>query len=362
MGLAPFGDPELYEQLKVHLHLHEDGGFEFLDTDAYQAALDAYVPARQAGGEMTHLHENVAYTGQAILEDIVTNAWRATMQLTGQRNLVYAGGVALNSVANEKAYRSVRPERLYIPPCPGDTGQALGCVLFAAYELAGWTSSPCELPEYLGPPYTAQEIDAAVAGSGFPSARPDELEAIIARCIANGHIIARFDGGAEFGPRALGNRSILCDPRRPGMKDYLNSKVKHREAFRPFAPTVLEERASEWFDLDGRSAYMLRVVPTLPDKVDMVPAIAHIDNTARVQTLSEQENPGYWRLIKAFDELTGVPMVLNTSFNIAGKPIVESPQDAVACFEQTEIDVLIMGQQVLSKQPLEHYLNTISQA
>jgi carbamoyltransferase len=362
MGLAPLGEPELYEELRPHLRLFADGGFAFLDNAALQARLDAYVPACLPGAEITPRHANVAYAGQAILEDIVTNAWQAILALTGQRSLVYAGGVALNSVANEKAYRRVQPERLYVPPCPGDPGQALGCVLFGAYEMAGWTPVESEVPEYLGPPYTAEEMAAAPAASGFPTERPPDLEAAVARCMANGHIVARFDGSSEFGPRALGNRSILCDPRRPGMKDYLNARVKHREAFRPFAPTVLEERAAEWFDLDRRSAYMLRVVAIRPDRLQQVPAIAHVDATARVQTLAQSENPGYWRLIKAFEALTGVPLVLNTSFNLAGKPIVESPRDAVDCFVETEIDVLVLGPQVISKQPLAHYLSTTSGA
>lgn len=362
MGLAAFGDPELWSTLRPNLTLYDDGGFTFMGNDAYHVALEAYVPARSPEAEMTHRHENVAYAGQAVVDAIVTNAWRAALALTGCRNLVYAGGVALNSVANGIAYREVRPDHLYIPPNPGDPGHGLGCALFGAYELAKWAPRDREVPEFLGPPYPEDAVEVAVSGCGQSVERPDDPAPVIARCIANGHIVARFADHAEFGPRALGNRSILCDPRRPGMKDYLNLRVKHREPFRPFAPTVLEECAGEWFDLNGRSAYMLRVVPIHPDKLSAVPAIAHVDGTARVQTLSRSENPEYWRIVTAFRELTGVPMVLNTSFNIAGKPIVETPHDAVACFSGTQIDVLAIGPYLVSKRPLAEFVTTQSGA
>jgi carbamoyltransferase len=355
MGLAAFGEPGLYNQLREHLTLHEDGGFNFLSNEEFSAVLEEYVPGRLPDDEIKQRHIDVAYAGQTILEDIVANAWRAALELTNERNLVFAGGVALNSVANEKAILKTRPARVYIPPNPGDPGQALGCALFGAYELAGWETPTDELMEYLGPPYEFGEIEAVATANGIPTIRPEDLDDRIARCIANGHIIARFDGGAEFGPRALGNRSIVCDPRRPGMKDYLNLRVKHREPFRPFAPSVLEEHVMAWFDLDGRSAYMLRVIPIKAEKIEQIPAIAHVDGTARLQTVSKADNPGYWRLIQAFHKLTNVPLLLNTSFNIAGKPIVETPQDAMDCFLGTEIDILVLGPFVISKQPLEHF-------
>jgi carbamoyltransferase len=355
MGLAPYGRPELFDELRPSLRLREDGGFEFLPADEFKARLERYVPARRPDGELTERHENVAYAGQALLELIVGNAFAAALRLTGCRDLAYAGGVALNSVANEIAFQTARPRRLYVATNPGDTGHALGCALFGAYEVAGWAPRRRELPEYLGPTYGVAEMARACAGR-WPLVRPTQPERLIARVIANGHIVARFDGQAEFGPRALGNRSILCDPRRPDMKDYLNERVKHREPFRPFAPTVLEERAAEWFELAERSAYMLRVVPVRPEARARIPAVVHVDNTARVQTLARAENPGFWAIVAAFDELTGVPMVLNTSFNLAGKPIVETPADAVECFDATEIDLLALGPFLLAKRPLGEYL------
>jgi carbamoyltransferase len=356
MGLSAYGSAEIFESLRPHLSLHEDGGFSFLDLSEFEAVLERYTPKRAPGEEITQRHMNVAFAGQAILELIVTNAWRAALELTGRRDLAYAGGVALNSVANGRAWREVRPRRVYIPPNAGDAGHSLGCALFGAYEVAHWKPPSDELPEYLGPSYGEEIIAQAVMANGDPWARPDALEGTIAACIANGHIVARFDGGAEFGPRALGNRSILADPRRPGMKDFLNLRVKHREAFRPFAPTVLEEHAGEWFELDQPSPYMLRVVPIRDGRLKDIPAVAHVDGTARVQTLSDRQNPGFWRTISAFRGRTGVPLVLNTSFNLAGKPIVETPTDAVECFATSEIDVLVMGPYVLSKKPLAWYL------
>jgi carbamoyltransferase len=356
MGLAPWGEPELFEELRPALRLRADGSFTFMDHQEFIRVLERYVPAREPGEELTQRHENVAYAGQMIVNLVVANAFEAALRMTGLPDIAYAGGVALNSVANEFAYRETKPRRLYVATNPGDPGHALGCALYGAYELAGWPAPRQELREYLGPTYTVQEIEQVVANAGFSVARPDEIEAVMARCIANGYIAARFAERAEFGPRALGNRSIICDPRRPDMKDYLNAHVKHREGFRPFAPTVLEEHAADWFDLDARSSYMLRVVPVRPEVRDRIPAIVHVDGTARVQTLAYDENPGYWRLINAFHTLTGVPVVLNTSFNIGGKPIVETPQDAVECFASTNIDVLNLEPFVLSKLPLDTYV------
>ena len=357
MGLAPYGSEELLRELRPHLRLQDDGGFRFIGYSKFQETLKAYVPEREADEELTQRHMNVAYAGQEILQDIVANAFGAALRMTGHENLVYAGGIALNSVANEHASRQSAPKRLYIPTNPGDTGHALGCVLFGAYELARRPPPDNELPEYLGPRYADHEMEIAARLSGYPLAEPEDAATILARCIAHGYIVARFDGSAEFGPRALGNRSILCDPRDPEMRDYLNYRVKHREGFRPFAPTVLEEHVPEWFEMEGRSSYMLRVVPVKQALRERVPAIVHVDGTARVQTVSRQENPGYWRLIRAFYEQTGVPLVLNTSFNVAGKPIVETPDDAANSFRSTEIDVLQLGPFIISKDPLQNYLD-----
>lgn len=357
MGLAPYGKPDLYRELVKHLCLYPDGSFDFLSYKELETTLKnyEYERPRTKGAEITQKHCDIAFAGQALIEDIVVNAFKAALRLTGEKNLVYAGGLGLNSVANEIANRAARPHRLYIPPNPSDTGQALGCALYAAYELAGWTPQNVEISEYLGPQYEPDEILQATQASSHHKVQRERAEHAIARCIANGHIVARFAGSAEFGPRALGNRSILADPRRKDMKDYLNHRVKHREGYRPFAPSVLLEQVSKWFDLDSRSPYMLRVVDVPPAVRDHIPAVVHVDGSARVQTVDQQENPDYWNLINTFYELTDVPLVLNTSFNVGGKPIVETPKDAVACFESTDIDVLLLEDWILSKRPLDEF-------
>lgn len=355
MGLAPYGNDELYRRLAPRLQLRPDGSFDFMSPEELEHALSTYVPERPDGKALlTKRHENVAYAGQALLERIVTNAFEAAVRLTGLKTLVYAGGVGLNSCANELARRAAGVERFYVAPNASDAGQALGCALYGAYEVGGWEPRAQEIPEYLGPTYTEAEIEEAARSTRYHLCRPSEPEKTLARLIANGRIGSRFAGGAEYGPRALGNRSMLADPRPPGMRDFLNDQVKFRETFRPYAPSVLAEHVDEWFDMGGdpHSPYMLRVVPVWPERIDQVPAITHVDGTARVQTVSREANPRYYALIQAFHELTGVPMVLNTSFNLAGKPIVETPRHAVECYEATRLDALLLGDWLLTKEPL----------
>jgi carbamoyltransferase len=357
MGLAPYGRPDLYQKLANYLRLYPDGSFDFLPYTELHMALENYEYQRpkEKGAEFTQKHCDIACAGQAIIEDIVVNAFKAALRLTGLKNLVYAGGLALNSVANEIANRVAKPDKLYIPPNPGDTGQALGCALYAAYELAGWPPQKTEIPEYLGPQYNRDKMLKAIHSTDHYRIQLENPEWIIACCIANGHIVARFAGQAEFGPRALGNRSILADPRRNDMKEYLNARVKHRESYRPFAPSVLIEYASKWFDLGNRSPYMLRVVNVPANIREYIPAVVHVDGSARVQSVDKRENPEYWKLIDSFYKITDVPLVLNTSFNVAGKPIVETPQDAVDCFESTDIDVLLIEDWIISKRPIEEF-------
>src|SRR5260370_6470331 len=198
-------------------------------------------------------------------------------------------------------------------------------------------------------------MNEACRDRAYSVEKVENPELVLARCIRNGYITARFAGAAEYGPRALGNRSILASPLSADMKDYLNARVKHRESFRPFAPAVLEECAPEWFDLKGPSPYMLRVVPVRESVRERIPAVVHVDGSCRVQTVSRKENPGFYQVIEAFRSLTGVPVVLNTSFNTAGNPIVETPSDAVECFASTHIDVLLLGPFLVSKLPLKEY-------
>lgn len=356
MGLAPYGNAELYEALRCDLRLRCDGGFDFIPQDKLQMVLDQYVKPRRPtrDAEILPRHRNVAFAAQGLIEAIVDNAFQAALNSANVRDLTYAGGLALNSVANGKCRPRVSG-RLYIPPNPGDTGHALGCALYGAYECAKWEPRRDELPEYLGPPYSVSEVEAALPQGACFIEQPEAVDSVAAKCIANGYILGRMAGRAEFGPRALGNRSILCDPRRPWMKRHLNATVKHREEFRPFAPTVLEDCAREWFEMNWRESYMLGVVPVRTDKRDRIPAVVHVDGTARVQTICRSEEPSYFGLVSQFWKETEVPLLLNTSFNVAGKPIVETPNDAVQCFLTTPIDILILGPYILSKRPLCHY-------
>jgi carbamoyltransferase len=350
MGLAPYGSPELFERIKPYLRLREDGSFEFLDGNKFSHLLSLYIPPRSVGSreELTERYWNVAYAGQALIERIVSNVFAAALRISGLDSLVYAGGVALNSVVNQVAYQFARPKALYISPNPGDSGHALGCALYGAYEVSGWNPPSDPFGDYLGPVYDKKVIRLAVQQSGF-RVRNNRVRELAAKALARGEVVAHFQGGAEFGPRALGNRSILADPRDPNMRDHLNANVKFREWFRPFAPAVLEEHVSEWFDIAGPSPFMLRVVDARVGTREKIPAVVHVDGTARLQTVNSRQNSKFWRLIDLFRKETGIPLVLNTSFNLDGEPIIERPEDAIACFARARIDHLLIEDFLLSK-------------
>jgi len=292
---------------------------------------------------------DVAFAGQMLLNEIVDNSVAALGRETSSRNLCMAGGVVLNSVSNEYAFRRSRFDNLYVMPNCGDSGQALGCALYGAHVLMK-DSRRAGLPsDSLGPADSDADILAAVTAAGLTARRMTDLPDYVASLLANGRIVAWFQGGSEYGPRALGSRSILADCRPAGMKDFLNEHVKHRETFRPYAPAILEEKASEWFDLRGASPFMLRVVDVHPHKRASIAAVTHVDGTARVQTVSRSHSPLLYDLISAFEARTGVPVILNTSFNVAGRPIVETPADAVECFLATRIDALVMHDYLAEK-------------
>jgi carbamoyltransferase len=242
---------------------------------------------------------------------------------------------------NGRILRETPFDAFFAPPAAADAGTALGAALLVAARLGH--PRPTGDYVYLGPRFGDDDVEAALRRSGLPYTRPDDVARHAAERIAAGGVVGWFQGRMEAGPRALGNRSILADPRSPDSKPRLNEKVKHREPFRPFAPSVLEERASDYFATDHPSPVMLLVSDVLPHRRDELPAITHVDGTARVQTVSQAENPLYWRLIRAFDELTGVPMVVNTSFNDNDEPIVCSPDDALRCFLKTDLDGLAIG-------------------
>lgn len=357
MGLAPYGTNRIYRDIVGALELHEDGSFTFPHHREFEAILARYAPVRKPEEALTPVHADIAYAGQTLLEDILINAVQALGRLAPARikNLGMAGGVALNSVANEKLFRASRFSQVYIMPNANDDGHALGCALYGFFCLRGQTRPVGGVVhDYLGPAYDRATIETALQGRGLVYEKLADRARTVAGLLEQGLIVGWFQGGSEFGPRALGNRSILADPRPAAMKNHLNHEVKHREPFRPFAPVVLEEKASDWFDLDGPSKFMLRVVAVRPEKREEIAAVTHVDGTARVQTVNRLDNSRLYELIEAFALRTGVPVLLNTSFNVAGRPIVETPDDAIDCFLSTGIDALVLDDLLVQKRPVDN--------
>jgi carbamoyltransferase len=349
MGLAPFGTDRIYRQLLPELKLMEDGGFRFLGSDELCTRLHKIRSKRQRGEPIEPVHADMAYAAQTLLEDILVHAMQTLARLAPAdvSSVCVSGGVGLNSCANEKMFRASRFRDIYISPNPGDDGHALACALYGARVLAK-QSVPASLPtDYLGPVYSDDDIHAAVMRDSVELRAADPNH--IASMLAAGKIVALYQGGSEYGPRALGNRSILADPRNPEMTNIVNERVKQRELFRPYAPVVLEEKVHHWFDHSGPNRFMLRVVPVLPEKREQLGAVTHIDGSARVQTVTRETNPQLYAIIEAFERRTGIPVLLNTSFNLAGKPIVETPEDAVQCFLSTGLDALIGGKVIAVK-------------
>jgi len=297
--------------------------------------------------------EDLAWRVQDDTENVLLARARWLRETTGAKNLTMAGGVALNCVANGRLARESGFENIWIQPATGDDGIAIGCAYYGWLEILKQRRNFVMEHSYIGKPYTDQEVATALqrflVRIQIDARRSDNICRDTAKLLADQRVIGWFQGGSEFGPRALGNRSLLGDPRKPEMKDILNSRVKHRQAFRPFAPIVLAERMKDVFEGDHDSPFMLLAKPVRPEWRDKIPSIVHVDGTARVQTVSEATNPMLYRLLKEFDALTGVPVLINTSYNIKGEPIVETPRDAVACFLTTGVDHLIMHDTVVSK-------------
>jgi carbamoyltransferase len=294
---------------------------------------------------------------QAALEEVLAAHWIALAQKIGERSLCLAGGVAFNCVANGKIFDHSPFERVYVQPAAGDAGLSVGAACAVNHQILGRPREFLMDHAAWGPQFSPQEIRAAVdqfAASGDDVQIAEHLDEaallrITARHIAEGKVLGWFQGRVEWGPRALGQRSILADPRRPEMKDVLNRRIKHRETFRPFAPSILEEATGEYFEKTHPSPFMTFAYNVRPEKRAVIPAPTHVDGTARLQTVNRTANPLYWKLIRAFGDLTGVPVVLNTSFN-DNEPIVCRPEEALDCFKRTQMDVLVMGNFVLEKK------------
>lgn len=362
MGLAPFGDPERFLPEMSRLVTVDDRGKLQVDTSyfAYQnwshqrcglKYLEVFGAPRQHGEPIEEHHRDVAAAAQRVLEDRVLEMCRILEDACDADRLVVAGGVALNSVMNGRILRETRFGDLYVMPAAGDNGTSIGAAYYVWNRVLGRPERYVHDDPYLGPAYPDREIERLLGECKLPYHRSDDVCVEAARLLRQGKIVSWYQGRMEVGPRALGNRSILCDPTLPHMKDKINAEVKHREAYRPFAPSALAERAREFFDIDVDAPFMLKVCPVRPEKRECLPAITHVDGSARLQTVRRETNPRYHRLIEEFGKLSGVPVVLNTSFNVMGEPIVESPIQAIRCFFSTGLDVLVMDDFVVEKGP-----------
>jgi carbamoyltransferase len=379
MGLAPYGRAAYMPAMRQIVRLQGDGGFaldlryfrhhrervgyqwesgapEFVDL--FSPALEQLLgPRRRPDDPIEERHRDVANSAQAMYETAFFHLIGALQRRTGLTDLALAGGCAMNSVANGKVRRMMPFRRVYVQAAAGDAGGAIGAA-FAAWHRLGGARRFVMDHAYWGPQFAAEDIAAllatrqpqiAQAGCRIIDVADDaDLCDRVAGAIAGGSIVGWFQGRMEWGPRALGNRSILCDPRRGDMKELLNAKIKRRESFRPFAPSVLEEAVSEWFEEDDGVPFMTQVFQVRADKRSIIPAVTHVDGSGRLQTVSRRTNPRYYRLIERFRELTAVPMLLNTSFN-ENEPIVCKPEEALDCFLRTDMDVLVIGNTILAR-------------
>lgn len=309
-------------------------------------------PARKPGEPINDMHKNLAKSLQSALEEIGIELARHLRVRTGCRRLALAGGVCLNGLMNFAIKRSGVFDEVFVQPASNDGGIALGAALFASHQVLGRPRQFVMRHAYWGPTYGDDEIRKEVEACQLPFLRLVDPARTAAELIARNQIIGWFQGRAELGPRALGHRSILADPRDPNNKDRVNARIKFREEFRPFAPSVLSEYASEYFEGIQESPYMLMICPVRPGKRSVIPAVVHVDGTARPQTVGKEENQRYHTLLQHFHRITGVPVVLNTSFNVKGEPIVTTPTDAIRCFYSTGLDYLVVGDCLLSKGPI----------
>ncbi len=389
MGLAPYGEPRYAGLIREKLiDVRDDGSF-WLNMDYFGFAtgltmtnrrFDALFggPPRTPESPLTQKEMDIAASIQAVTEDILLAMTRDLARRYGITNLCLAGGVALNCVANGRILRDGAFENIWVQPAAGDAGGALGAALAASHQHLGIARPPLARDEmdrmrgaYLGMEFSQAEIEARLkaAGARFEVLDDDALFARTVERLEAGDAVGWFQGRMEFGPRALGGRSILGDPRNPDMQRTLNLRIKYRESFRPFAPSVLAEKAHEWFELDRPSPYMLIVADVAADKLleppenvgdlsglerlgvprSQIPAVTHVDNSARIQTVHAETNPRYHRLISAFHDKTGCPVLVNTSFNVRGEPIVCTPEDAFRCFMGTRMETLVIGNSFLRK-------------
>lgn len=391
MGMAPYGQPRYRDLVEKLIRVYDDASFRLdMDYFSYHYSTDRTYNAKfahlfgrprdpktpfftpstsfpiyygekpanyNALAQENQRYADVAASIQAVTEDVLLRMAKVLYEETGLKKLCMAGGVALNSVANGRILRETPFEELYIQPSAGDGGGALGAALYGYHTVLGKPRTFTMNHAYWGKDYSAGEIEGFLRESGVSHERVEDAEKLIDRVVESlteGRVVGWFQGPFEWGPRALGNRSILADPRRADMKDIVNIKIKFREPYRPFAPSVLLERSEDYFDLKDPARhmparFMLLVTAVKDNKQDQVPATTHVDGSARLQVVSRESNPTYYRLIERFGQATGVPVVLNTSFNLRGEPIVNSPAEAFSTFSRSGLDVLVLGQYLIHK-------------
>ena len=359
MGLAGYGEPAYADLFRDLVRLGPNGTFtlnpayfDYLGAEGIfsQRFYHRCGPRRQADAPIEQRHRDLACSLQRRLEDVMLHMAEHLHRRTRLETLCLAGGVAFNSVMNGVLLRRSPFTHIFVQPAAGDAGTSLGAALAIYHHDDGNPrSSPME-QAYLGPSFTDAKIEEALQACKVPYQRYERIAAVVAERLASGSVVGWFQGRMEWGPRALGARSILADPRRADMKEIVNRCIKHREGFRPFAPAVLEERMTEYFEASQPSPFMLFVYHVVAAKRRVIPAVTHVDGTARVQTVRREDNPLLWEVITEFDHLTGVPVVLNTSFNVNGEPIVCTPVEAIRCFFGSGLDELAIGSYLVSKQ------------
>ncbi len=359
MGLAPMGNPDVfYDKMKSLVKVDSQGGilidlsyfnYQFWGHQRFSDKFIKVFGKPRTGRDFEEHHLNVAAAGQKVLEDVILEMSDILYEKTRTDYLVISGGVALNSVDNGRIVRESKFKDVYVMPAAGDNGSGIGASYYVYNNILGHKRNFVHLNPYVGTEYTNKEIECLINECKLNAEYHKDICSKAAQLLHDGNILGWFQGKMEIGPRSLGNRSILADPTRPEMKDKINAEVKHREAYRPFAPSCTVEAKDEFFDIGVEAPFMLKVCFVKPQHTRTLPAITHVDESARLQTVRKEVNPLYHELLTKFGELSGAAVLLNTSFNIMGEPIVESPIQAIRCFFSTGLDVLVLGNYLIKK-------------